>query len=81
MEYKTLTCKVCGEEFRPHKDHRYTVVKHPGLFIPSLFFDAIDCPHCGCQAIIGDRLGTAVIEDDEDDEDLNKDPSEESQKV
>lgn len=81
MEYKTLTCKVCGEEFRPHKDHRYTVVKHPGLFIPSLFFDAIDCPHCGCQAIIGDRLGTAVIEDDEDDEDLSKDPSEESQKV
>lgn len=81
MEYKTLTCKVCGEEFRPHKDHRYTVVKHPGLFIPSLFFDAIDCPHCGCQAIIGDRLGAAVIEDDEDDEDLSKDPSEESQKV
>lgn len=76
MEYKTLTCKVCGEEFRPHKDHRYTVVKHPGLFIPSLFFDAIDCPHCGCQVILGDRLSAAVIEDDEDDEDLNGEDSE-----
>lgn len=71
MEYKTLTCKVCGEEFRPHKDHRYTAVKHQGLFIPPLFFDAIDCPYCGCQAILGDRLDAVFTEDDEDDEDLN----------
>ena len=76
MEYKTLTCKVCGEEFRPHKDHRYTVVKHQGLFIPSLFFDAIDCPHCGCQTILGDRLGAAFTEDDEDDEDLSEEDPE-----
>ena len=55
MEYKTITCKVCGEEFRPHKDHRYTVVRNPGLGIfmatPPLC-DAMDCPHCGCQIIL-----------------------------
>ena len=71
MEYKTLTCKVCGEEFRPHKDYRYTVVKHQGLFIPSLYFDAIDCPRCGCQTILGDRLDAVFTENDEDDEEMN----------
>ncbi len=76
MEYKTLTCKVCGEEFRPHKDHRYTVVKNKGLFIPPLFFDAIDCPHCGCQVLLRERLGAAFTEDDEDDEDLSEEDPE-----
>ena len=75
MEYKTLKCKVCGEEFIPHKDHRYTVVKRQGLFIPPLFFDAIDCPHCGCQTIVGCRLNAVFAEDDEDDE--NEDLGEE----
>ena len=63
MDYKTLTCKMCGEEFRPHKDHRYTVVKYQGLF---LFFDAIDCPHCGCQMILGERMKEVSNESETD---------------
>ena len=48
MEYKTLTCEVCGEEFRPHRDKRYTAVEVTGILVPNLYHDAIDCPHCGC---------------------------------
>ena len=73
MEYKTVTCKVCGEEFRPHRDHRYTVQRDPGLgfFIATpLFSDAIDCPHCGCQIVLGSRLGVAFGNDEEGDDEL-----------
>lgn len=73
MEYKTITCKVCGEEFRPHKDQRYTVVRSPGLGVfmatPPLC-DAMDCPHCGCQIILGNRMDVPIG----DDEGLEEDP-------
>lgn len=69
MEYKTLTCKVCGEEFRPHKEARYTAMKSEGFFGPSLYFDAIDCPNCGRQMILGERMQEVSNESE-----TNKDP-------
>ena len=66
MEYKTLTCKACGEEFRPHKEARYTAMKSEGFFGPLLYFDAIDCPHCGCQMILGERMQEVSNESEAD---------------
>ena len=65
MEYKTLTCEVCGEEFRPHRDKRYTAVEVTGILVPNLYHDAIDCPHCGCQILLGDRFRSFKEDDDE----------------
>ena len=45
------TCKVCGRDFPLLYEEHYVAMEHNVLFVnKETFFDAIDCPHCGCQA-------------------------------
>lgn len=50
-------CTVCGRRFRLLAKNRYEVVKRPAglncLTQGTVYFNAFDCPHCGCQNIVG----------------------------
>jgi transcription elongation factor Elf1 len=50
-------CNVCGRRFRLRAKNRYEVVKRPVglncLTQETVYFNAFDCPHCGCQNIVG----------------------------
>lgn len=50
-------CKVCGRRFRLLAKNRYEVVRIPtslkALVEEKVYFNAFDCPHCGCQNIMG----------------------------
>lgn len=50
-------CNVCGRRFRLLAKNRYEVVKRPAglncLTEGTTYFNAFDCPHCGCQNIVG----------------------------
>lgn len=50
-------CNVCGRRFRLLSKNRYEVVKNPvGLKCLAegpVYFNAFDCPRCGCQNIVG----------------------------
>lgn len=50
-------CNVCGRRFRLLAKNRYEVVKNPvGLSCltqGSVYFNAFDCPYCGCQNLVG----------------------------
>lgn len=50
-------CDVCGRRFRLLAKNRYEVVKNPVglecLAKGTVYFNAFDCPHCGCQNIVG----------------------------
>lgn len=58
-----MTCHVCKRSFPLIFERRYVVrdvvtyrlVATFGNSEPRLH-DAFDCPHCGCQNIVGDRL-------------------------
>ena len=68
MERKKLKCDVCGMEFPPMASKKYTVQKSGGLFdfSPVKYFDAFDCPQCGCQVVGKERLTCAEEELDEE---------------
>ena len=50
-------CNVCGRRFRLLAKNRYEVVKNPVglncLTQGTVYYNAFDCPHCGCQNIVG----------------------------
>lgn len=52
-------CNVCGRRFRLLAKNRYEVVKRltpTGLNLfarGTIYYNAFDCPHCGCQNIVG----------------------------
>ena len=50
-------CNVCGRRFRLLAKNRYEVVKRPigfnCLTQGTVYYNAFDCPHCGCQNIVG----------------------------
>lgn len=50
-------CNVCGRRFRLLAKNRYEVEKVPTGFEcltkKVTYFNAFDCPHCGCQNIVG----------------------------
>lgn len=53
-------CKVCGKPLRLRKDGLYIVGKKDntlrGPFTTQIqYFEAFDCPRCGCQNIVGVR--------------------------
>lgn len=53
-------CKACGKPLRLRKDGLYIVEKKDetllGVFTTQTqYFEAFDCPWCGCQNIIGVR--------------------------
>lgn len=51
MADKRLTCKVCGREFAPWSDDRKTIKTADGRY-----FDTFDCPRCGCQIVVQERI-------------------------
>lgn len=51
LECCMMECRVCGGPFELLKEQRYTARGLFGLF----YYDAIDCPFCGCQNIIQNR--------------------------
>ena len=50
-------CNTCGKRFRLLAKNRYEVVKSPVGFNcltqGTTYYNAFDCPHCGCQNIVG----------------------------
>lgn len=59
-----LKCKVCGIKFHPTTWRRYTVVDNKTTGVMAaivgtenpIIYDAFDCPNCGCQIIVNERL-------------------------
>lgn len=56
------TCIVCGRDFPLLAENRYTARENVKTRIAALttggeesLFDAMDCPHCGCQNILNQR--------------------------
>ena len=50
-------CDHCGRRFRLKANDRYEIAKPPVglecLTRGTVYFNAFDCPHCGCQNIVG----------------------------
>ena len=50
-------CNVCGRRFRLLAKNRYEVVVTPVglncLTQGTVYYNAFDCPRCGCQNIVG----------------------------
>lgn len=51
-------CHVCGRRFRLLAKNRYEVVKRPDGLVNCLtqgtvYYNDFNCPHCGCQNIVG----------------------------
>ena len=61
---RKLTCKHCGESFRPtalmhyiaRANGRKGVVAAFESNLEEQWYDAFDCPNCGVQIIAGDRM-------------------------
>lgn len=56
------TCKVCGRDFALMAEEHYTTKEFKATGVVAAFsstepkmHDAFDCPHCGCQNIVGIR--------------------------
>lgn len=55
-------CQCCDHTFTPNKEMHYVVKETPKPCIIKLGepgttqYDAFDCPQCGCQIIVGERL-------------------------
>lgn len=48
-------CSYCGIEFEIEISKKY-IVKSQDSLISYSYFDAMDCPKCGCQNIIWKRM-------------------------
>ena len=50
-------CNICGKKFRLLANNRYEVVRKPVgldcLAQGTIYYNAFDCPYCGCQNIVG----------------------------
>lgn len=62
MAMKKIKCGVCGKRFVLDKEQRYTAVSAglSRLTEPNTYYDAFDCPQCGCQIIVGVREKTSI---------------------
>lgn len=56
-------CKVCGHEFAMISKRRYTARGNKTVGISNIvedkesqLYDAFDCPECGCQNLVNERL-------------------------
>lgn len=62
-------CSVCGRRFRLLAKNRYEVAKSPVglncLTQGTVYYNAFNCPHCGCQNIVGvlEKVNVKDIED------------------
>jgi len=60
---KKMKCKVCGKRFDASPHDRYTAFHSIEGGLNAVlsgtnksYFDAYDCPGCGCQITVGERL-------------------------
>ena len=62
MKDKRLTCKVCGKEFMPWSNERKIIKTAEGRH-----FDTFDCPRCGCQIVVQERIieGQSLVSNDD----------------
>ena len=77
------TCKICGRDFPLLSEDHYVAVDADKTGIAEVvshtepqLFDAIDCPHCGCQNVLQERKRVCPCEygicdecEEEEDED------------
>ncbi len=65
-------CTVCGKRFRLLAKNRYEIVKSPvglaALTQETVYYNAFDCPKCGCQNIVGVVEKNKVQQESEDKE-------------
>ena len=74
------TCKVCGRDFPLMAEEHYVardgekkgVIAAFSVQEEGAWYDAFDCPHCGCQNIMQGRKFT-VCEDEEIEEEMDHD--------
>lgn len=59
------TCCVCGRDFPLVAERRCTA--EYGACLMSTLYDAIDCPHCGCQNILQERKRVVPCGTDKED--------------
>lgn len=57
-----IECKICGRIFALNAEETYVArdIKQQGIAMAlkseeTKIYDAIDCPHCGCQNILQER--------------------------
>lgn len=79
-----MTCKVCGRDFALIAEEHY-VARDPeetglaavlGRNPEAKWYDAFDCPHCGCQNVVQERK-MAVLQDVIEAEEINQEEEEE----
>lgn len=70
-----VTCDRCNRDFALMAEERYTAVANGKTGLCAVtggdqpnWYDAIDCPHCGCQKLLQVRLRPLVEKEDEDNE-------------
>ncbi len=65
-EIKKIKCRVCGNEIELKKENRYTGIER-NMLGPDFLRDCYDCPVCGCQSVVNNRLKTYEEGRDEND--------------
>lgn len=53
-----VTCKICGATFPALSEKRYEARAFNGFAAlgGNVYYDAFDCPFCGCQNCVGKRF-------------------------
>ena len=78
MDSGAIICRVCGREIyltpSAHYVSRGTI--KTGIVVAvnneePVLHDAVDCPHCGCQQILGEREREYVPDTPADDEEVD----------
>lgn len=47
-------CERCSRKLELKKEDRYTALG--GKILRPVYYDAFDCPYCGCQNLVGIRM-------------------------
>ena len=52
-----IQCRVCGRRFPAKKEKKYDIeTEGPFRFRIRIIKEFFDCPYCGCQNIVGERI-------------------------
>ena len=66
-------CNTCGRRFRLLAKNRYEIMRVPAglnrLTEETMYYNAFDCPYCGCQNIVGVVEKASVVEETKESED------------
>lgn len=74
-----VTCDKCSRDFALIKEEHYIAVANGKTGIAAFAggdqpncYDAIDCPHCGCQKLLQVRLRPMLMELEKEEENDNE---------